>query len=81
MCGSECSGCWRGYCSVVRGALRGLSRFVMEEYLIGWIVLVSRVSLFGSHIHCFLLLLLLSSNAKSTERSSQALQPIVPRPT
>ena len=69
---------------MVRGARRALSKFSIEEYLIVWIVFVSRVSLLDYHIHCFLLIFLLfafrSSNGKSTEGSSQALQRIVPRP-
>ena len=85
MCGWECSGCWRGYYRVIRGARRALNRFVIEGYLIGWFVSISRISLFDSHIPCFLLLLLLlacrSSNEESTEGSSEALQQIVPKPT
>ena len=56
MCGWECSGCWRGYCRVIRRAPRALGRFDIEEY---FIVFISRVFLFDSHIHCFLPLLLL----------------------
>ena len=41
---------------VFRGAWCALKRFVIEEYLMGWIVCTSRVFLFGSHIQCFLLL-------------------------
>ena len=85
MGGCECNGCWRGYCRVIRVARRALSRFVIEGYLIAWFVFISGVLLFDSHIHCFLLLLLLfafrSSNGKATKGSSQALQGIVPKPT
>ena len=85
MCGWECSGCWRGYCRVIRGAWCALNRFVIEGYLVGWFVSISRTRFFDSHVNCFLLLLLLfafrSSNGESTEGSSQALQGIVPQPT
>ena len=44
---------------------------------------ISRIYLFGSHVHCFFLLLLLfafrSSNGESTEGNSQALQGIIPQ--
>ena len=49
MCGWECSGCLRGYCRVTRGAQRALSRLVIEGYLIGWFLFISRVFLFDSH--------------------------------
>ena len=66
---------------MVRDARGALSRFVIEGYLIRRIVFISRVFLFDSNIHCFLLLLLLfafrSRNRKSTEGRSQALQRIV----
>ena len=85
MCGSECSGCWRGYCRVVRGAPRALGRSVIEEYLIGWIVFISRVFLFNTLINCFLLLLLhfafRSFNGESTQGSSRAVERTVPWPT
>ena len=85
MFGWECGGCWRGYCRVVTGAQRALSRLVIEGYLIGLMLFIFRVFLFTSHIPRFLLLLLLfafgSSKGKSTEGRSQALQRIIPRPT
>ena len=85
MCGRDCSGCWRGYRRVIRGARRALNRFVIEGYLIRWVVSMSWIFLFDSHIISFLLSLLLfacrSSNGKSTEGSSQTLQGIVPEPT
>ena len=40
-----------------RGAGCALRRFVLEWYFVNWIM--SRVYSFGSHIHCFFLLLLL----------------------
>ena len=43
---------------MVRGAWRALSSFVIEGYLIGSIVFISRVFLFDSHVHCSLFLLL-----------------------
>ena len=70
---------------MIRGTGRALNKFVIEGYLIGWFVSISRVFLSDSHIHCFLLLLLLfacrSSNRESTEGSSQALKGIVSKPT
>ena len=57
MCGWKCSDRLKGCCRAVRGAWRALRRLVIERYLIGWIVCISRVFLFGSHIHCSLLLL------------------------
>ena len=70
---------------MIRGARRALDRSVIEWYLIGWLVSISRIFLFDSHIHCFLLLLLLfafrSSNGKSTEGRFKAVPKIVPRPT
>ena len=70
---------------MIRGARRARNSFVIEEYRIGWFVSISRVFLFDSHIHCFLLPLLLfacrSFNEESTEGSSEAPQGIVPKPT
>ena len=43
---------------MVRCAWRTLRRLVIEGYLIGWILFISRVFLFNSRIHCSLLLLL-----------------------
>ena len=34
------------------------NRFVIEGHLAGWFVSISRVYVFDSHVHCFLLLLL-----------------------
>ena len=42
---------------MVRGPPRALSRCVIEGYLIVWIVFISRVFLFDSHLHCLLLFL------------------------
>ena len=85
MSGWECNGCWRGYCRVISVARRALNRFVIEGHLSGWFLSIPRIYLFESHVHCFLLLLLLfafgSSNGESTEGSSQTLQGIVPQPT
>ena len=70
---------------MIRGARRAISRLVIDGYRIGWFVIISRVFLFDSHIHCFLLLLILfafrSCHRRSTGRRSQALQGIVPEPT
>ena len=84
MCGWEYSGCGRGYCRVIRGAPRALNRSVIEGHPMGWLVCISRIFLFDSHIHCFLLLLLLfafrSCNRKSTEGRSQAPRESSPSP-
>ena len=69
---------------MIRGARCALNRSVIEGYPIGWFVSISRILLFDSHLHCFLLLLLLlalrSSKDKSTEGHTQAVQKIVPKP-
>ena len=85
MCGWECSGCWSGYCREIRGARSALLRCVLEGRLVEWSISISRVYLFGSHIQCLLLLLLLfafrSSHGWTTEGSSLAFQRIIPQPT
>ena len=71
---------WLGVLWLLERLLQGDQRRSRSKwYVIEWLVLISRVFLFKSHIHCFLLLLLLfafmSSHGKSTEGSSQAEAP------
>ena len=94
--GEDVAGCVAGSVVVVGegtagesealGALStGLSSKGTVCHQIRWFSSISWIYLFGSHVNCFLLLLLLfafrSSNGESTEGSSQALQGIIPQPT